>query len=122
MERVVSMIKDNPYGPSERGSLFVVALGQEAERRGFQIVHEMRRRGFRAEMDYQRRSLKAQMRRANKLVMRYVLILGENEISSGKAVLRDMVNKDQNEIHLEGIEGLLEPFLKKNGFSQEKNS
>jgi histidyl-tRNA synthetase len=122
MERVVSMVKDTPYGRNERGDLFVAALGPEAERRGFQIVHEMRRRGFRAEMDYQKRSLKAQMRRADKLVMRFVLILGENEISTGKAILRDMVTKQQNEISLDGIEGLLEPFLKGSDSQKTKDS
>jgi len=122
IERVISMLEGPPYGLREKGGLFVAALGNEAERRGFQIVHDMRRKGFRAEMDYQRRSLKAQMRRADRLVVSYVLILGEREISTGKAVLRDMVSKKQDEISLEGIEGLLEPYLKGNDLHQIKDS
>lgn len=122
MDRVVSMIKNPPHEHGEKGDLFVAALGPEAERRGFQIVHEMRKRGLRTEMDYQKRSLKAQMRRADRLAARYVLILGEREISTGKAVLRDMVSKKQDEISLEGIEGILETYLEENFPRRMKDS
>jgi histidyl-tRNA synthetase len=38
------------------------------------------------------------MRRADKLKARYVLILGEEELKKGKAVLRNMGTKSQEEI------------------------
>ena len=41
------------------------------------------------------------MRRADKLGARYVLMIGENELETGRAVLRDMERKDQQEIRLD---------------------
>ena len=41
------------------------------------------------------------MRRANKLGSRYVLIVGENELESGRAMLRNMTRMDQEEIRLD---------------------
>jgi len=59
------------------------------------------------ELDYEGKSLKSQMRRADKLKARYVLILGEEELNRGKAVLRDMENKTQEEIPLQNIVNIL---------------
>ena len=55
------------------------------------------------EMDYESRSLKAQMRRADKLSVTHVLILGEDELKKGSALLRDMKAGTQEEIPLEGL-------------------
>jgi histidyl-tRNA synthetase len=51
--------------------------------------------------------LKSQMRRADKLKAVSVLIVGEDELAKGKAVLRDMASKQQAEIDLDGIESEL---------------
>jgi len=42
------------------------------------------------------------MRRADKLKAEYVLILGEDELKRGKAALRNMGSKVQEEIALKG--------------------
>jgi histidyl-tRNA synthetase len=54
-------------------------------------------------MDYESRSLKAQMRRADKLSVTHVLILGEDELARGTATLRNMETSTQEEIPLEGL-------------------
>jgi histidyl-tRNA synthetase len=53
-------------------------------------------------MDYASSSLKSQMRRADKLQVQYVLILGEQELATGQAQLRDMISKTQIPVALEG--------------------
>ena len=40
------------------------------------------------------------MKYANKLGADYTLILGDSEIESGRAMLRDMKNSEQSEIEL----------------------
>ncbi|MEG2143813.1 MAG: His/Gly/Thr/Pro-type tRNA ligase C-terminal domain-containing protein, partial [Oscillospiraceae bacterium] len=44
------------------------------------------------------RSLKAQMRYADKINAAYTMVLGDTEIESGKAVLKDMSTGAQTEI------------------------
>jgi histidyl-tRNA synthetase len=53
------------------------------------------------------KSLKSQMRRADKLKANAVLIVGDNELQKGRAVLRDMTSKQQKEIEFENIEAEL---------------
>ncbi|NIR16788.1 MAG: histidine--tRNA ligase, partial [Desulfobacterales bacterium] len=47
--------------------------------------------------------LKAQMKRADRLGAKKVFIVGEDELASGKGILRDMENKGQKEITLEDV-------------------
>ncbi len=71
------------------------------------MINQLHLEGIWAELDYEGKSLKSQMRRADKLKARYALILGEEELKKGKAVLRNMGDKSQEEISIEGIVKLL---------------
>jgi histidyl-tRNA synthetase len=74
------------------------------------LANQLHLERIRAELDYEGKSLKSQMRRADKLKARYVLILGEDELKRGKAVLRNMETKSQEEISLQGF---IDTFRKK---------
>ncbi|NWF92111.1 MAG: histidine--tRNA ligase [Syntrophaceae bacterium] len=102
MERLVSLL---PAGKGfvQNPSLFVAALGDEALKEAYRIVSQLHLEGIRAELDYEGKSLKSQMRRADKLKARYVLIFGEEEFKRGRAVLRNMETKSQEEIPLQGV-------------------
>jgi len=71
--------------------------------KAFELANRLHLEGIKTEIDYERRSLKAQMRRANKLNSRYVLIIGEEELKTGRAIFRDMARKDQKEINLNQV-------------------
>jgi len=102
MERLISLL------PKEKEffrypHLFVAALSEEAYREAYQLVNQLHLQGIRTELDYEGKSLKSQMRRANKLKARYVLILGEEELKRGRAVLRNMEDKSQEEIPIQDL-------------------
>jgi histidyl-tRNA synthetase len=97
MERLVSLLsKDREFVQTPH--LFIAALGEGTLKEAYQIINQLHLEGIRAELDYEGKSLKSQMRRADKLKARYVLILGEDELKRGKAVLRNMESKSQEEI------------------------
>jgi len=64
----------------------------------------MRLHGVQTELDYSGKGLKSQMKRADKLNSQYVLILGEREITDGKAELRNMKRGTQETLSLENFE------------------
>ncbi len=104
MERLISVIPfDEKLDLQCRPDIFVVSLGEEAKAPTFKIVHELRQAGFSVDQDYAGGSMKSQMRKANKSCSRFSLILGENEIKSGKYLLKDMENSSQNEIPAEDL-------------------
>ncbi len=97
MERLVSLLpKEKEF--VLRPHLFVAALGEGPTKEAYRIINQLHLAGVRAELDYESKSLKSQMRRADKLKARYALILGEEELKKGRAVLRNMETKSQEEI------------------------
>ena len=98
LERLVSLIPfDDMKGLQKYPDVFIVCLGEETKATGFQIAHELRLKGFWVERDYEMGSMKSQMRKANKTQSRFSLILGENEIRSGKFALKNMETGEQKE-------------------------
>lgn len=75
--------------------IFIAALGQRSKGKAFEWVCSLNKTGIRAEMDFGEKSLKSQMKRADKLGVGHVLIVGEKELTEGSAVLRDMMTKKQ---------------------------
>jgi histidyl-tRNA synthetase len=101
MERLLLITPEVPPLPGP--SLFIAALGEGPQRGAFALSCKLNRVGVKTVIDYEGRSLKSQMRRADKFRARFVLIIGEDEQRRGKAVLRDMEEKKQEEIPLSSI-------------------
>ena len=92
---------DNIEG--EKPLIYIAALGDVAMIKGLEITERLRREGKYAECDVVGRSLKAQMKYANKKGAKYTLIIGESEVESGKAQLRNMENGEQIEVSLDSF-------------------
>ncbi len=88
----------NIQAPAPR--LYIATLGDRAVPTALSLAERLRKSGLYVECDLVGRSLKAQMKYANKLSADYALILGDSEIESGKAFLRDMKNSEQTEVTL----------------------
>jgi histidyl-tRNA synthetase len=107
VERLALLLRSKADQERAGPSLFIVWVGASARDWAFPLVHRLRRRGISAEIEGEARSLKSQMRRADKLKAAAVLIIGEDELQKGMAVLRDMKSKSQEEISLANIEAEL---------------
>ena len=83
--------------------VYIAALGEAAQISAMAICERLRRAGVYAECDVIGRSLKAQMKYANKLGAEYTLILGDTEVESGKAQLRNMQDGTQTEVALDSF-------------------
>jgi histidyl-tRNA synthetase len=111
VERLVSLLEEGAERRTEQPELFLAGLGKEAEEKVFRWALGLRRAGIRVEMEYASKGLKAQLKTADRLGAAKVLIVGENELSTGKALLRDMASKTQQEVPLDNlVERLKEMF------------
>ncbi len=104
MERLALLLRMKGSSEEAGPSLFIVWMGPRARDWAFPLVHRLRRKGVSVEIEGEARSLKSQMRRADKLHAGVVLIVGENELAKGTAILRDMKSKQQEELSLATIE------------------
>ncbi len=93
VERVALLLADQDF--SDHPELFIATMGASERLFAFRLMHELLQTGVRTEMDYEGKSLKSQMRRADKLGARYSVVIGENEVASGRAVFKRMANGEQ---------------------------
>lgn len=87
-------------GPSSPGPprVFVVAVGSEAVSAAIRVLRELRSANIPSLMDYDERRLKPQLRRANRFHARYAVIIGLDELSSGRYSLKDLETGVQREV------------------------
>ena len=77
--------------------LYIAPMGERAALYALKSVESLRAHGIYAECDIASRSLKAQMKYADKIGARYALVVGDNELESGTAQLKNMRDKDDRQ-------------------------
>ncbi len=103
VERLVALLEKGLEKENTTPELFIVGLGERAEKKAFQWVNDLRRSGIWVEMEYSSKGLKAQMKKADRLGSKKVFIVGDDELTSGKGILRDMDTKVQEEVELDNL-------------------
>jgi len=106
LERLVEVCRA-ALGTDESERVFVIALGSEQEACGMKLMSRLRRKGWRCDFDPRGGSLKSQLKRANKLGANFAVLLGENEVKSGRVTLRDMARGEQFDINEDELENVL---------------
>lgn len=81
-------------------ALYIAAMDEAALEKAIVLTKTLRDDGIWAEYDLQGRGIKAQMKYADKLGADFTMVLGSNEIESGKAQLKNMKTSEKTEISL----------------------
>lgn len=76
----------------------VVTLGDAARLEGVKLVSELREAGLKADLDHAARSMKAQFKYANKLGVRKVVVIADDELERGVVKVRDMDKSEETEV------------------------
>lgn len=82
--------------------LYIASMGDTAADKAMAITMELRDEGYFVEYDLVGRGIKPQMKYADKIGAKFVLVLGDNEIGTGKAKLKNMASGEQTDIVLDG--------------------
>lgn len=109
MERLLLLLEEEgfEFPPPPKPEAFVATAGPETRLEGRALVHQLRREGITAESDYLGRSLKSQMKHADRLGVRFVVILGQDELAGGFASVRDMIGGNQQLVRLDAVSAFL---------------
>jgi len=100
------------FPESETPDIYIGAIGEKAGPVCEKLAWQLRKNNIYCIKDIMGRSVKAQMKYADKLGVRYTLILGDNEIESNKAQLKDMKTGEVKDISLDT---LIDRLLKNKG-------
>ena len=103
IERLMLLMEaqDCEFPKESMPDLFIAALGEKAQLKAVEIANDMREEGFTCLYDVNGRGLRAQMKYANKLGAKYTIVLGDDEVESGIAKLKNMESGEETEIALQ---------------------
>ena len=109
LERTVLILEHQQGREAESSGIdvYLVALGEAAEREVTKQLQRLRLAGLSAERDYQGRKMKAQMKSADRFSARYTAILGDDELASGQIALKAMDTGEQRMVALEELAAVI---------------
>lgn len=90
--------------PIEEGlDVYIAVLGDGANKKALELVQSLRVQGLKAERDYLGRKIKAQFKSADAFKAKAVITLGESEVESGKAAVKNNQTRKEVIVSLEEI-------------------
>ena len=98
MERLLQLAGEKAPAPQEGTQVYIVALGDAAQRQVFELASELRAQGIRTERSFGGGSMKSQMKRADRSGAEFVLLLGDDEAAKGVVSVRHMAESRQSEV------------------------
>lgn len=114
MERVLLALEAS--GVSLPGALkpdvFVATAGDVPAADALRVTMRLRDAGIAVEKDYLDRSLKAQLKFADKKGARLLVILGDEEMKQGQAIVRRMADGSQETVAMDELTGCLAAMIK----------
>ena len=105
MDRIIIALdaQDVTVPTSAPVDVYLSVLGDAAMPIALKLAQDLRENGVKTDLEFKGRGLRAQMRTANKLNAQYVVMIGEDEINSAAATVRDMGSGDQQSVAFERL-------------------
>jgi histidyl-tRNA synthetase len=97
--------------PQPRLDVYVVAVGEEAQKETRNLARQLREAGLSANYDLDFKSLKAQLKNADRMQARFAALLGENELAQNAAALRNLETGQQELVSLPEVASWVEQRL-----------
>ena len=105
IERIIEVMKLAKARPSRapKAKIFLAQLSKRAKKKALELIEEFRRVKVSVAFSLSKDSLKAQLKLADRLGVKYTLILGQQEVIEGKIIIRDMETGKQKITNIKTI-------------------
>lgn len=112
LERVIMLMKFQDVLPQQTDvcDIYIAGMNPVTNRYASKLAVPLRKAGLRVEFDLMGRGLNAQMKYADKLGASYTIVIGEQEITDQKVILKNMNSGEKHELCLG--DGFVESVLK----------
>ncbi len=106
LERLLIAMEESgiPFPEAPKCNLSIVSAGENALLKALSLSAELRSQGYSVNIDTVGRSIKAQMKYANKINSEFTVVIGDNELENGTAMLKCMEDGTQTEVSLDDFE------------------
>ena len=100
VERIMILLDDYPKNNPD---VYVAWLGDRTIETAMKITENLRQNNFKTYVDYTAKGMKSHMKKADKLGVKYCLILGEDELDKNIVVIKNFETREQKEVKFENI-------------------
>ncbi|KIL36915.1 histidyl-tRNA synthetase [Cohnella kolymensis] len=102
LERTLLLLESQGVKPDLGTGLdvYLVALGERAEKASAAVLQQLRDAGVAADRDYQGRKPKTQFKAADRIGARFVAVLGDDELDRGEISLKLLATGEQQSVPL----------------------
>ena len=101
VERIMMLLGEN-Y-PKNNPDVYIAWLDENTSETALKIAESLRDNDIKVYIDYSEKGMKSHMKKADKLSVRYCIILGEDELNKGIVLLKDFSTREQKEVKIEEI-------------------
>jgi histidyl-tRNA synthetase len=111
VERALLAIPDSAESYEPALAVFFAPMNDAALEFGLPIAQRLREKGIRIEVEHRPGKMGKMLGRANKLRARAAVIIGDNEIASGKLTVKDLAHGTQSEVAVADLEAKIRQLL-----------
>lgn len=119
LERLLLLMdaQNTPFPDRKGCDIYFASMGDKANLEAARLALDLRNEGLAAQFDTVGRALKAQMKYADKLGTLYTVVLGDNELETRKAQLKNMKDGTLTEISLDDFTDTFQSIVIKDAMS-----
>lgn len=88
---------------SEEFDLFVVTMGEDADRYAVKLINDLRRNGIKVDKDYLNRKIKGQMKQADRHNAKYTVVIGDQELENNEIGVKNMISGESENVQLDEL-------------------
>lgn len=111
LERIALLCAAQNREATTRPVVFIAPLGDAEAAKADELGQALRAAGLAVEVSFRKSNVGNQLKRADQLKARFALVLGESELATGKAKLKELATGAQHEIELGSLAEAIKKLL-----------
>ncbi len=115
VERAITKLRANDIAvPNlQKAEVYIAQLGKEAKKKALKLFKQLNEQGYLVAENFSKDGLKSQLEAADRLGVKYALIIGQQEIVDNTVLIRDMENGNQETVDWSKIVAEVSKHLEK---------
>ncbi|MGE5455675.1 MAG: histidine--tRNA ligase [Ignavibacteriales bacterium] len=113
MERLLTALEfeNIDLGYDKGIDLFIIPMSENEKAFAFSLTQNLRLNGFSVDMDYMDRNLKGNFKQADRLNGKYIVIIGEEELSSKILTVKNNTTKEEYKVKIDDIIDFMDEMI-----------
>lgn len=83
--------------------VYIIPMSENEKQKSLNVTNNLRMNGFKVDMDYLNRNIKSNFKQADRLNSKFVIIIGEEEIKTNVATIKNNYEKTEEKIEFDKL-------------------